>query len=476
MNAKVWKLFLVIMAGALFGCNQLGTGFSGEPPLPTIVPVAATVTPLVEKTADNVTSTPTSLPSPTSLPQHSQGDVVASAENETPTSVPTATVEDTTVDSNVDQQPDTPVSQPPTPQIVPLSNVNLGLVPIAMGLERPTFLTTADDNSNRLFIVEQVGRIQIIDNGAVKPAPFLDISDIVGSDANEQGLLSLAFHPNYAQNGLFFVNYTNKQGDTIIARYSVSSNPDLADPNSAEVLLTISQPYANHNGGQIAFGPDGYLYIGMGDGGAANDPQNRAQDLTTLLGKILRIDVDNGVPYGAPETNPFVTDSENRPEIWSYGWRNPWRFSFDMQTGDMYVGDVGQNKYEEIDVEPANAGGGKNYGWRLMEGFHCFNPEECDPSSLGVELPIAEYEHSAGCSVTGGYVYRGSQIAALIGTYLYADYCTGTIWGIRNQPDGTWEQAEILQTDHSISSFGQDQTGELYLLDHQGGVYKFSAN
>ncbi len=476
MNTYFQKIFVGIFVLLLIGCNPLSGRVGEEPPLPTIVPAEPTEAAVVEQPVDDPTVTPTALPLPTSTstPQPSQGDVIETQ----PQIEATATTED------VDAQPATPTVEPtpvpteptPTAQMIPLSNINLGLIPVATGFERPTFLTHANDNSNRLFVTEQVGRIQIINNGAVNSTPFLDITNIVGSDANEQGLLSVAFHSNYSQNGFFFVNYTDKQGDTVIARYSVSTNPDIADPNSGQVLLTISQPYANHNGGQIAFGPDGYLYIGMGDGGAANDPQNRAQDLTSLLGKILRIDVDNAAPYGAPDTNPFVDNGEARPEIWSFGWRNPWRFSFDMQTGDMYVGDVGQNKYEEIHVEPAGVGGGRNYGWRLMEGFHCFNPEECEPSSLGVELPIAEYEHSEGCSVSGGYVYRGAQYPELVGTYLYGDYCTGTIWGTRPQPGGTWEQAKLLQTDHSISSFGQDQLGQLYVLDHQGGVYKLGTN
>jgi len=346
------------------------------------------------------------------------------------------------------------------------------LTPIASGLERPDHLTHAGDGSGRLFVVEQRGRIRIIKDGELLPTPFLDIVAVVGTQANEQGLLSVAFHPHYANNGLFFVDYTNNDGNTTIARYQVSDNADLADPNSAKILLTINQPYGNHNGGQLVFGPDGYLYVGMGDGGAANDPHNNGQSLDTLLGKILRLDVDNADPYGAPQDNPFVNQANARPEIWSYGWRNPWRISFDSATGDMYVADVGQNKYEEVDVELAGTPGGRNYGWRLMEGLHCFNPAECDPDSLPVELPIAEYDHSQGCSITGGYAYRGTSYPELTGTYLYGDYCSGLVWALRHEADGSWSHAQLLASNTNISSFGQDESGEIYLIDHRGDVYR----
>jgi glucose/arabinose dehydrogenase len=320
-----------------------------------------------------------------------------------------------------------------------------------------------------LFVVEQAGRILIIKDAVNNPTPFLDIVSLVGSNANEQGLLSVAFHPNYRNNGYFFVNYTNKQGDTIIARYTVADNPDIADPNSAKILLTIDQPYANHNGGQVVFGPDGYLYIGMGDGGAANDPHNNGQNLGVLLGKILRIDVDSADPYGVPPDIPFIGNREARPEIWSYGWRNPWRFSFDRATNDMYVADVGQNQYEEVHVELAGTPGGQNYGWRLMEGFHCFEPADCDPTGQGLVLPIAEYDHTQGCSITGGYVYRGQQYPTLNGVYFYADYCSGIIWGLRREADGAWSQAQLLASDQAISSFGEDEAGEVYLAQHRTG-------
>jgi glucose/arabinose dehydrogenase len=356
------------------------------------------------------------------------------------------------------------------PPVPPLDSLTPRLLPFASGFNKPVFLTHAGDGSGRLFVVEQAGRILVIKEGDVLATPFLDIVSIVGSDANEQGLLSVAFHPDYARNGLFFVNYTNRQGDTTIARFQVSDNPDMADPNSAKILLTIGQPYANHNGGQLTFGPDGYLYVGMGDGGAANDPHDNGQNLNTLLGKVLRLDVDNADPYGVPQNNPFVNRSDTRPEIWSYGWRNPWRFSFDQATGDMYIADVGQNQYEEVHVELTGTPGGQNYGWRLMEGLHCFNPQNCDPASLEVVLPIVEYDHSQGCSVTGGYVYRGSDFPALTGIYFYGDYCSGIVWGLRREANGSWAQAQLLQARANISSFGQDEAGEVYLVDHRGDI------
>jgi glucose/arabinose dehydrogenase len=361
----------------------------------------------------------------------------------------------------------------PAVELPPLNELTINLVPVVGGLTRLTSVTPAGDGSGRLFILEQTGRILIIENGAVSPTPFLDIVSLVGSDGIEQGLLGLAFHPDYTNNGFFYVYYTDKQGDTVVARYTVSADsPALADPASAKTLLAFDQPYANHNGGQLAFGPDRYLYIGAGDGGSANDPHNNGQRLDTFLGKILRIDVDGGDPYAIPADNPFVDEADARPEIWTYGWRNPWRFSFDRQTGDLYVADVGQNQYEEVNFEPAGSPGGLNYGWRLMEGLHCFDPSDCDPAAQGLVLPVAEYDHSMGCSVTGGYVYRGAQFPTLTGVYLYADYCNGFIWGLRREADGSWSQAEMLQSGFRVSSFGQDEAGELYVADHVGNLLR----
>jgi glucose/arabinose dehydrogenase len=421
-----------------------------------------------------VTSSPTatvSEPEPTMTPVPTEAATIA---NDTLAPEPTAEAA-APIPTDTPEPAPTPAPPPtdtPNPVAVALEAIRINLAPVASGFTKPVFLTHAGDGSGRLFVVEQAGRIFILRDGAVLPTPFLDIVAIVGSDSPEQGLLSAAFHPDYPNNGFFFVNYTDRQGDTVIARYQVSANSDVADPDSANVLMTIGQPYPNHNGGQVVFGPDGYLYVGMGDGGAANDPQNNGQTLSTLLGDILRIDVDHAEPYGVPDNNPFVNVDGARPEIWSYGWRNPWRIAFDPVTQDMYIGDVGQNEYEEISVELAGTPGGQNYGWRLLEGRHCFNPRECDPASLGVVLPIAEYDHGQGCSVTGGYVYRGARFPELAGIYFYGDYCSGTIWGLRHEPDGRWSELELLRTDVSISSFGQDAAGEVYVVNHQGNIFQ----
>ena len=345
---------------------------------------------------------------------------------------------------------------------------SIEIKPIITGLVKPVAIAHAGDGSGRLFITLQEGQIIVYDGNQVLPAPFLDLSLLVSVDS-ERGLLSTAFHPNYESNGFFFVNYTNTNGDTVVARYSVSADPNVADRDSALVLLTITQPYSNHNGGQLQFGPDGYLYIGMGDGGSGGDPENNAQNPGTFLGKMLRIDVDSGNPYAIPASNPFVGNLEVLDEIWALGLRNPWRFSFDRLTGDLFVADVGQSEWEEVNFQPANSSGGENYGWRFMEGTHCYNPSmDCNDGSLA--LPILEYSHSVGCSITGGYRYRGSQNSDLLGIYLYADYCTGRIWGATDSGNGEWSSSELLDTNFFISTFGEDEAGEIYFADHGSGT------
>jgi glucose/arabinose dehydrogenase len=337
------------------------------------------------------------------------------------------------------------------------------------GLQRPIALRNAGDGSGRLFVVEQPGRIRIFKDVALQSTPFLDIRDRVRDSANEQGLLGLAFHPDYENNGRFFVNYTDLGGDTVVAEYARSTNnPDLSDPATEKIIITIAQPYGNHNGGDIAFGPEGYLWIATGDGGSAGDPEDNGQNLNTLLGKLLRIDVDSGSTYTIPPDNPFADDPGANDEIWAYGLRNPWRFSFDRDTGDLYVGDVGQNRLEEIDFEPRSDQGGRNYGWNTMEGSNCFSPSNC--SSEGLVLPVAEYGHSLGCSVTGGYVYRGSLYPALEGLYLYGDFCSGTVWALTRTDSGQWLSGVVGETGASISSFGEDEAGELYLTDLWSGT------
>ena len=328
--------------------------------------------------------------------------------------------------------------------------------------------------------MEKTGTIRIYRGGQVVPRPFLDISGLV-SGGSEQGLLGLAFHPQFATNHKFYVNYTDRAGDTQIVEFAVGSDPDTASASVAgRPVLTVDQPYANHNGGQVAFGPDGYLYVGMGDGGSAGDPQGNGQSLGTLLGKILRIDVNGAAPYAVPPNNPFVGRAGARGEIWSYGWRNPWRFCFDRGTGDMIVADVGQNLYEEVDYEPQGLSG-RNYGWKIMEGYHCY-PQNSSCDTAGLTVPVAEYDHGTGCSVTGGYVYRGPSMPELHGTYFYGDYCTGIIRSFRIQ-DGLavdskdWTSA--LRTAAGgqmtgLSSFGQDARGEIYLVLLGGEIYRLA--
>lgn len=375
-------------------------------------------------------------------------------------------------------EPTGTVTGVPTATPIPLSPVGaIDLEPvIAEGLSQPTFLTHAFDD--RLFVLEQAGLIRIIENGQLLETPFLDITGRVGSLSSEQGLLGLAFHPNYATEGAsgegqFYVNYTDLGGDTHVARFSVMpDDPYRAGPDSEVQYLFVDQPFPNHNGGMLAFGPDGYLYVGLGDGGSANDPLNAGQDRMNLLGKVLRLDVDaTADAYAIPESNPFAGATDALPEIWAYGLRNPWRFSFDRATGDLYIADVGQNQWEEVNFQPAASAGGENYGWRIMEGLHCFEADTCDQN--GLTLPIFEYAHAqGGCSITGGYIYRGALHPELTGNYFVADYCMGNIWRLFPQ-DGRWLADLVLDSDLIISSFGEDVNGEVYVLNYgAGGIYR----
>jgi len=355
-----------------------------------------------------------------------------------------------------------------------LAAINIDVKLVATGLANPVAITHAGDGSGRLFITLRSGQIVICNGAQILATPFLDIRGLV-SAGGEQGLLSAAFHPNYVGNGFFYVSYTDAVGDSVIARYSVSVDPNRANSSSGVILLTITQPFSNHNGGQLQFGPDGYLYISIGDGGSGGDPQDNGQNLRNLLGKILRIDVDSAFPFAVPADNPFVGGvGGDREEIWSYGLRNPWRFSFDRLTGDLFIGDVGQASWEEVDFQPATSTGGENYGWRLMEGNSCFDPQtNCNDGTL--TLPILVYNHGVGCSITGGYRYRGSKNPALNGVYLYGDYCTGRIWGAQEDGMGAWTTTELLDTTFSISTFGEDEAGELYVADFSspnGAIYQ----
>ena len=362
--------------------------------------------------------------------------------------------------------------QSPAPAVL----AGIAVEKVGEDFEQPVQLTHAGDGSGRLFVVGRRGTIQIIEGRAVQPAPFLNIGSLVSTGGSEQGLLGLAFHPDYRNNGRLLVNYTDTDGHTVIAEYRVSvDDPDRADAEAVKIVLTYEQPYRNHNGGMLAFGPDGYLYVGTGDGGSGGDPLGNGQKLSTLLGKMLRIDVDAESPYAIPSDNPFVGVAGVRPEIWAYGLRNPWRYSFDRETGDLYIADVGQNSIEEVSFQPAGSAGGENYGWNDTEGSRCFSPgEACDKS--GFVLPIAEYSHEEGCSITGGYVYRGQSETALRGHYVFGDYCSGRIWTSVRSADGVWATTERLTTGLSISSFGEGEDGEIYFLDYRGGsIFRIKA-
>lgn len=409
----------------------------------------------------------------------------------TPTVVPNVT--EAAGDEPATEEPaaEEPAADAPTTEFEPES-VALQLQLVTSGLTSPVFVTHAGDGSGRIFIVEQPGRVRIFEGGQLYPIPFLDIAERVRDSSNEQGLLGLAFAPDYASSGFFYVNYTNSNGDTTVARFRRSgADVNQADATSESIVLTIAQPAGNHNGGMVAFGPDGYLYIGTGDGGAANDRFGNGQNPNSLLGKMLRINVtaDANSPYTIPADNPWVNvDWQNGDgttvnvldEIWSVGLRNPWRFSFDRATNDLWIGDVGQNKFEEIHFTPGSALALNNvqplnYGWPIMEGFHCFSPaSDCDME--GLVQPVAEYDHSGHCSVTGGYVYRGARFPLLDGVYFYGDFCSGVMWAMWPQGDGAWGEAEVMKSGARLSSFGEDEAGELYVADRAGSVYLLTAS
>jgi hypothetical protein len=347
---------------------------------------------------------------------------------------------------------------------------------VASGLSSPLYLTAPAGDTLRAFVVEQTGTIRVLRRDTLVTAPFLDLSGMIGS-YDERGLLSVAFHPSYPTNGWFYVDYTAPNGDLTIARYHVSADPNVADAASGVVLLTIPHPtYSNHNGGLVTFGPDGYLYIGTGDGGGAGDPGGNGQDSTALLGKILRIDVNGASPYAIPPSNPFVGRPPARPEVWAYGLRNPWRFSFDRTTRDFYIADVGQNLWEEIDFAPAGDPGGHNYGWHTMEGLHCYSPSTGCVMN-GLVLPVYEYDHGPECSITGGYAYRGTRNPTLAGRYFFADFCAGWVRSLKMQGgvatdivDHTAQFGVLPQ----ITSFGEDGRGELYITLGSGQVYRIA--
>ncbi len=407
--------------------------------------------------------TPVAAPSPTAAPAP------------TPTTLPSPTA----APSHVAAPTPSPAPAVATPEPIearPLAPVELEPAFPGLEFDRMVLLTYPDDGSGRLFVVLQPGRIVVFQNdpGVESARTFLDIRERVNDSGNEEGLLGLAFDPAFAENGHFYLNYTaSGPRRTVVSRFAVSADdPNTADPGSELVFLEVAQPYRNHNGGHVAFGPDGMLYVGLGDGGSGGDPRGNGQDTSTLLGSILRIDVsalDETGGYAVPPDNPFASgDGTARGEIWAYGLRNPWRFSFDRETGDLWAADVGQNRYEEVDIIRP----GLNYGWNVMEGSKCFRPTNCD--TRGLEMPVAEYGREGGCSVTGGYVYRGRRLPTLYGAYLYADFCSGKIWALRHDGAAVTEQMLIADTGLSISSFGEDPSGEVYVLTFEGAVYRFA--
>ncbi len=376
-------------------------------------------------------------------------------------------------------------AQSPAPVSLPLLEVEAAFPNLS--LDRMVHLTYAAESDGRLFVVLQPGRVVWIENrrDAAEAKTFMDIRDRVSNRGNEEGLLGLAFDPAYESNGYFYVYYSAANPRrSVISRFSVDPDaPGRADVSSEKQVMTVPQPYSNHNGGHIVFGPDGYLYVGLGDGGSANDPQGNGQDRTTLLGSILRIDVstlDSEGRYSVPQDNPFAAEGGGvRPEIWAYGLRNPWRFNFDRETGELWAADVGQNAWEEVDVIER----GRNYGWNVMEGMHCFSggrsltsllrsgSEECDRE--GLELPVTEYGREDGCSITGGYVYRGSRLPSLAGAYVYGDFCSGKIWALRRKGGSVTEQRLLVDSSLRLAAFGEDPAGELYMLSFDGGIYSF---
>ena len=442
------KVLLRLVAVWMFAVALTGCGEEEQQATP---PIAEESAPDVAPTGTALPLTATELPATETLPATPSATFEPTAE---PTTEATATL--------------APPSETPAPPEAAVSEIEL--VHVAGGVPRLTYLTHAFDE--RLFVVQQQGRIHVFADGQFLAEPFLDITDRVAINAPEQGLLGVAFHPNYAENGLFFVDYTDTNGDTVISRFEVSDDANRADPGSETMLLHIRQPYQNHNGGQLAFGPDGYLYVGMGDGGSGGDPENNGQNPATLLGALLRLDVDEGnedVAYAIPSDNPYVGDENGRNEIWAIGLRNPWRFSFDRLTHDLYIADVGQQQFEEVNFAPAGHPGGLNYGWNIMEGAHCYGSSTCNTQRL--VQPVAEYDHGQGCSITGGYVYRGSQFPELTGNYFFGDFCSGNIWSLFNTGDG-WQQTVVARSDLNITSFGEDAAGELYVLTQGGDIYQ----
>lgn len=437
-------VLLLLLALLLFGCN-------GEPEIVVTPPIAPANTP---EPAGEAVATLAPAESPTSV-----AIVIDSTE-------PTAAAEGGEVVTATEAPADPPTEEPAVvmPAFPPAANLigAIQLVPVASGLWNMTNMAHAGDE--RIFVTGQGGQVWIIENGSVLGEPFLDVSSLTDlTDATERGLLDIAFHPDYSENGYFYINYTDLNGHTVVSRWQVSDDPNRADPDSESIVLQVQQPYSNHNGGQIEFGPDGYLYIGLGDGGNQGDTEGNGQNPQTLLGAILRIDVDSASPYAIPADNPFINDDNVRNEIWAYGVRNPWGLQFDSLTGDLYFADVGQDLWEEVNWQPAGVGG-QNYGWNILEATHCYGAENCDET--GLTLPIHEYNHDIGaCSITGGAVYRGDEYPQMQGNYFFGDLCLGSIWAMVSNGDGSWSVRAVQPQWVSSVVFAADAAGNLYVGD-----------
>jgi glucose/arabinose dehydrogenase len=456
-NWGVGMMWVYLLLNLVFGaCAGIASSQATATPAPS--PVAS----------PTAISTPRPQATPTAQASPSPAATAVAASTGTPTPVPTP-------------RPSPSPTPVPTPVAAPLARMDVEQVFPAISFSRMVALAYPNDGTNRAFLVLQPGQIMVFDDdqNVASASVFLDIRERVNDSGNEEGLLGLAFDPDFKDNGYFYVDYTaSPPRRNVVSRFSVSKdNPNVADPNSERVIIQNnkpgSPPYSNHNGGQVIFGPDGYLYWGWGDGGSGGDPHKNGQNLSVLLGKILRIDVstlDSQGKYSIPPDNPFVGRSDARGEIWAYGLRNPWRFTFDRLTGDMWAADVGQNRYEEVDIIKP----GGNYGWNIMEGAHCYNQPTCNTS--GLELPLAEYhQDEGGCSVTGGYVYRGARLPSLYGAYVYGDFCSGKIWALRHDGSKVTERMEIVDSSLRISSFAEHPSGELYILSFDNKIYRLKA-
>ncbi len=472
---RILTIILLIGSLALSACAGIPTSGSSAPTQSATLAGAGS-SPVL--TAPTQPAAPTTPPVPAAAGSTATGDA-STAPAAAPSQDATAS-SDATASINAAA---TPTQTGPVPSTGGAQNIPADTVksfpdpsgyfwaPVVTGLNRPLDMAALPGSTGRMYVVEQTGTIRIVENGKLLPDPLLDITGRVGSQGNEQGLLGIALHPNFAQNGFFYVNYTDLNGNTVIARFQVTqADPNHVNPNSEKILLQVNQPFPNHNGGSMVFGPDGYLYMGLGDGGSEGDPLHNGQSVNTLLGKLLRVDVDHGDPYTIPADNPFAKGG-GRPEIWAYGLRNPWRFSFDRLTGDLFIADVGQNLWEEIDYLPAGAAGGTNFGWSYREGLHPYR--STPPANVKLTDPVAEYGHDQGCAVTGGFVYRGQALPEFRGIYLFSDYCSGIVWGLLKGANGTWQMTELFQTHLNPSSFGQDRQGEIYIVDQgSGGLYR----